>query len=282
MLSAVRSLPLVLLLALPGAGTWAAQSPKVRVEAFVGEAVVVFENIDCPEEVIRVPTGDAAETDPDKCEAVVGLSNVPDRVSDVVWAIAKADLDNPAVVESIKSQLAGLTTGEQALVVAVLHNNATTLGVDRTKYLNTIRLIVTVNPKAASTVVLTASVLDPGNADAIKGAALEGAPGQADNIGKAADAAEEIRQDFTGNQPGQGADGETPGGVGKPEEEGPEVVEIKDKPTPPKPNPPNNNVPPGGAVPTPSPTPTPTPTATPTPTPTATPTPTPTPPPSPE
>ncbi|MGL4565630.1 MAG: hypothetical protein ACRCVD_10070, partial [Halioglobus sp.] len=176
MLSAVRSLPLYLLLALPGAGAWAVESPPVRVEAFVGEAVVVFENIECPEEVIRVPTGDAAETDPDKCEAIVGLSNVPNKVSDVVWAIAKADLDNPAVVDSIKSQLAGLTIGEQTLLVAVLHNNAATLGVDKTKYLNTIRLIVTVNPAAAPSVVLTASVLDPANADAIKGAALEGAP----------------------------------------------------------------------------------------------------------
>ena len=83
MRSAAPSLLLLILLAATSPQTWSAEGsagakdPSIRVEAMVGEAVVVFEDIDCPEgEIVRVPTGEYAQTNPATCETVVALSNV--------------------------------------------------------------------------------------------------------------------------------------------------------------------------------------------------------------
>jgi len=284
--SAVPSLLFVLVTAVSSTNAWSAKNPPIRVEAMVGEAVVVFEDIDCPEEVVTVPTGEVAQTNPTTCETIVALSTVSDKVNAMVWAIAAADPDDPAAAAAIQAQLAGLTTAEQTLVIVVLHNNAQHLGTNDQTIISTIGSIVAVNPRAAATLVMTASVLDPGNSQAIIEAAT--VPGQTESVQQGAAAAEDIRQDFEENQQGGPGGDDYDGGAGVGETPV-EVISVTDppaqgQPQQPPPNvrpPPNNQVPPGGAIPvtptpTPSATPTPTPTATPTPTPTATPTPTPT------
>jgi len=249
------AVPTLLLLTLfTTAGAWSADSPSIRVEAMVGEAVVVFEDIDCPDDMVLVPTGEVALAQPSTCQTIVALSTVSDRVSAVVWAIAAADPDDPEAAAAIKTQLTGLTTAEQALVIAVLHNNAAHLGTNAATVIATIGAIVAVNPSAAATIVLTASVLDPANAAAIISAAS--APGQAEKVNNAAKTAEEIRKEFEHNQQSQpGAEEYTGGGEV-------EVISITEEeplpppapPAPPTVNPPiNNNVPPGGAVPRPPP-----------------------------
>ena len=189
------AVPTLLLLTLIAATrAWSADGPSIRVEAMVGEAVVVFEDIDCPDDMVLVPTGEVAQTQPSTCQTIVALSTVSDRVSAVVWAIAAADMNDPEAAAAIKTQLAGLTTAEQALVIAVLHNNAAHLGTNAATVIATIGAIVAVNPSAAATIVLTASVLDPANEGAFISAAA--APGQAEKVNNAAKTAEEIRQLF--------------------------------------------------------------------------------------
>jgi hypothetical protein len=243
----------------------------------VGEAVVVFEDVDCPEEVVTVPTGEVAQTNPTTCETIVALSTVSDKVNAMVWAIAAADPDDPAAAAAIQAQLAGLTTAEQTLVIVVLHNNAQHLGTNDQTIISTIGSIVAVNPRAAATLVMTASVLDPGNAPAFIEAAT--GPGTTESVQQGVEAAEDIRKDFEENQQGGPGGDDYDGGAGVGETPV-EVISVTDPQTkPPPPNvkpPPNNQVPPGGAIPTPRPTPTATPTPRPTPTPTATPTPRPT------
>ena len=52
----------------------------IRVEAMVGEAVVVFEDIDCPEaKWLECPPGEVAQTNPVTCETVVALSTCMTR-----------------------------------------------------------------------------------------------------------------------------------------------------------------------------------------------------------
>jgi hypothetical protein len=160
--SAVRpSLFLIVFLVTAGTNTWSGERSSIRVEAMVGEAVVVFEDIDCPDDVYRVPTGEAAITYPDECNAVVALSTVSNKVNDVVWAIAAADPDDLGAAAEIKILLAGLTTAEQALVIVVLFNNAQHLGTNDATVIRTVGAIIEVNPAAASVVVMTASVIDP-------------------------------------------------------------------------------------------------------------------------
>ena len=151
MRSAVPSLLFVLVTAVSSTNAWSAKNPPIRVEAMVGEAVVVFEDIDCPEEVVTVPTGEVAQTNPTTCETIVALSNVSDNVNGMVWAIAAADLDDPTELAAIQSQLAGLTTAEQTLVIVVLNNNAQHLGTNQQTVVSTIAAIVAVNPRAAAT-----------------------------------------------------------------------------------------------------------------------------------
>ena len=101
MRSAVKPLLLLTFLLTTATNTWSAEGSTIRVEAMVGEAVVVFEDIDCPDDVYTVPTGEAAEANPVTCETLVALSTVPDNVGSVVWAIAQADPDDPAAASVI-------------------------------------------------------------------------------------------------------------------------------------------------------------------------------------
>ncbi|MEM1153344.1 MAG: hypothetical protein AAGI44_04335 [Pseudomonadota bacterium] len=214
----------------------------VRVEAFVGEAVVVFEDIDCPEEIVTVPTGQVAVTYPEECETVVSINTVPDPVADVIWAIAETDPDD---IEAIEELLVGLTTSEQTLVLVVLINNSDHLGTDTDTLLSTITAITRLNPDATPLMVLTGVVLDPDNQDDIITAALIGAPDQVDNIDDVIDVSDEIINEFRDNQPGP--DGEDPNV---------EVISVDEEQPPPLPEIPpppiNNRVPPGGVGPAPS------------------------------
>jgi hypothetical protein len=174
--SAVKPLLLLTFLLTTASNTWSAEGPTIRVQAMVGAAVVVFEDIDCPDDVNTVPTGNAAQANPVTCETVVALSTVSDNVSVVAWAIAAADPDDPEAKAAIDALLADLSVAEQAMLITVLHNNQQHLGTDDATVIATVGQIVSVNPEAAATVVLTAIVLDPGNADAKYDAASAAEP----------------------------------------------------------------------------------------------------------
>ena len=263
MRSALFSLLLFILLGATSPLVWSVEGsakskgPTIRVEAMVGEAVVVFEDIDCPEgEVVRVPTGEFAQTNPATCETVVALSNVDDKVNDVVWAIAAADLDDPAQLAAIEAQLANLTTAEQTMVIAVLNNNAKHLGTNQDTVIATVAAIVTVNPEAAATIVLTATVLAPSMAEAVVEAATAAAPEQAENIQEASDLAGDISQEFQDNQapaPVPFAAEDDEGGGEDPDVEVVSVTEadaVPESQPPPAVRPPiDTSVPPGGAIP---------------------------------
>ena len=257
MRSALSSLLLSFLLGATSPLAWSAEGsakgkgPTIRVEAMVGEAVVVFEDIDCPEgEVVRVPTGEFAQTNPATCETVVALSNVDDRVNDVVWAIAAADMDDPAQLAAVEAQLASLTTAEQAMVIAVLNNNARHLGTNQDTVVATVAAIVRVNPDAAATIVLTATVLAPSMAEVIVEAATEAAPEQAENIQEASDSAGEINREFQDNQAPLSGPVTSEDGEGGAEDPDVEVTSITEAEPPPAVRPPiDTSVPPGGALP---------------------------------
>jgi hypothetical protein len=249
---AVKTLLLLTFLLTATTNTWSAEGPAIRVVAMVGAAVVVFEDIDCPDDVYNVPTGEVAQTNPVTCETVVALSTVSDNVSVVAWAIAAADPDDPEAKAAIDAQLADLSVAEQAMLITVLHNNQQHLGTDDATVIATVGQIVSINPEAAAIVVLTATVLDPGNVDAIFAAAIAAAPEQAQNIQQGQDTAEDIREDFTANDPGPSGEGESDGGSGEAEEV--EVISVTEpegeaETPPPAVDPPiNNDGPSGGAV----------------------------------
>jgi hypothetical protein len=248
---AVKTLLLLTCLLTAATTAWSVEGPTIRVEAMVGAAVVVFEDIDCPDDVYTVATGEMAQTNPVTCETVVALSTVSDDVSVVAWAIAAADPDDPEAMAAIDALLADLSIAEQAMLITVLHNNQQHLGTTDATVIATVGRIISVNPAAASTIVLTATVLDPGNADAIFAEAIAAAPDQAENIQRGRDAAEEIREDFTANDPAPSGEGESDGGSGEDEEV--EVISVTDSETPPPESPVdppiNSAVPPGGALP---------------------------------
>ena len=174
----------------------------------------------------------------------------------MVWAIAGADLDDPAELAAVEAQLANLSTAEQTMVIAVLNNNAKHLGTNQDTVIATVAAIVTVNPEAAATIVLTATVLAPSMAEAIVEAAAAAAPEQAENIQEASDLAGESNQEFQDNQapplvPVVPEDGE--GGAEDPDVEVVSVTEadaVPDSQPPPTVRPPiDTSVPPGGAIP---------------------------------
>jgi hypothetical protein len=237
-----------------------AWSATVRVEAIVGEAVVVFEDIDCPETVYSVPTGEVARTNPVTCEAIIALSTVPDDVGKVVWLIANADPDDQAAIEEA---LADLSVSELAMVVTVLQNNQQHLGTDDATVVDTIASIVAVNPEAAETVVLTATVLNPSAAEAIVAAAVAAAPEKASSIQDAADRATDISQEFKDNQStpsgdSAGEDGEGGESDSEDVESDPDVEVVSITETEPEaeparppesaPPPVDTTTPPGGAI----------------------------------
>jgi hypothetical protein len=256
---AVKALLLLPFFLTATTSSWSADGPSIRVEAMVGAAVVVFEDIDCPDEVTTVPTGEVAQTNPASCETIVALSTVPDAVGVVAWAIAAADPDDPEAQAAIDALLANLSVAEQVMLITVLHNNQQHLGTNDATVVATVGQIISVNPAAAASVVLTATVLNPGIADAIYAEAIAAAPGQGENIQQGQDTAEEIRQDFTENDQGSSTEEESDGGSG--EAEGVEEIEVVSvtEPEPEAPPPPetpvdppiNSEVPPGGAIPPP-------------------------------
>ena len=256
---AVKTLLLLIFLLTATTNTWSAEGPTIRVEAMVGAAVVVFEDIDCPDDVYLVPTGEVAQTNPVTCEAIVALSTVSDNVAVVAWAIAAAGTDDPEAKAAIDALLADLSVAEQVMLITVLHNNQQHLGTDDATVIATVGQIISVSPAAAASVVLTATVLNPGNADAIFAEAIAAAPGQGENIQQGQDIAEEIRQDFTENDQGSSTEEESDGGSGQSEEvEEVEVISVTEPepeaaPPPETPvDPPINSVvPPGGSIPPP-------------------------------
>ncbi|MEM9255710.1 MAG: FecR domain-containing protein [Pseudomonadota bacterium] len=97
------------------------QDAVVVVKAVVGEAVVQFEDDDCPEKIYIVATGTTAETNPVTCEAIIETTTERSKVDALILAIAEG--------EDITEALAELSESEQSLVIAVIINNAETLNV---------------------------------------------------------------------------------------------------------------------------------------------------------
>jgi hypothetical protein len=222
-----KALFLLTLLVAGATNAWSAEGPVVSVEAMIGEATLVRETVDGQQDSVVVPTGQATQTDPKTGKATLGASTVTNKVNDVVQAIAAASPDassgstgegcsrgerplrgtarpdyDAATADSIAAQLDALSNGELMMVIAVLNNNARHLCIDASTVAATVGQIATVKPEAAADVVFVATLLDPDHTDKFTAAAVTGAPDQAENIQKAQEAAQDIKQDFgTGNQP---------------------------------------------------------------------------------
>ena len=279
MRSAVKTLLTPTLLITAATASWSVSAQPIRVEAHVGEAVVVFEDIECPDTVVPVPTGQKVQTNPVTCESVVSESTVPDDVNEVVWLIANADPSDPATEQAIQDALVGLSNGQLAMVITVLSNNQQHLGTDDNTVIETIRNIASAVPSAAPIVALTSVVLgaDP---DAVIGAIIDGQAPESvveESIERIEEGGE-IKEELQEGQEPPGGTEETPV---TDDEDSVEVVEVIETETtddggssiPPPPPVAPPTVPPGGSIPE-VPTPTPVP---PTPTPVP-PTPTPIPP----
>jgi hypothetical protein len=164
---AVKTLLLLTFLLTGTTNTWSADGPVIRVQAMVGAAVVASEDSDCPDDVYTVPTGEAALTNPDTCETIVAPSTVTDNVGVVAWAIAAADPDDPEAKAAIDALLANLSVAEQVMLIAVLQNNQQHLGTNDATVVATVIQLLAISPAAAGTIVLTATLLGPDNADII-------------------------------------------------------------------------------------------------------------------
>ena len=206
-------------------GAWGAKGPEVIVEAHVGAAVIVFQNIECPDVVYDVATGEMAVTDPETCDTVVQLSTVPDDIADIAWAIA----NDPDALDNLAEDLADLTDGELALLATVLQNNQQHLGTDDQTTIDFVAKIAEVNPEGAAVVVLTATVLNPSAAEAILAAAVASSPGYVQPFTDASNEGLGIGDELTPLSD----DGAPPGGdgttddVGEEGEQGDDNVEVR-------------------------------------------------------
>jgi hypothetical protein len=227
----------------------------VNVEAMIGEATLVREHADGKQESIVVPTGKATQNDPGTGQTLLTPATVPNKVNEVVQAIAASSPDSnnqqptedgcsqgnaphrlspqpehdEAAAAALAAELKAMSSGELMMVMAVLINNANHLCIDATTVADTVALISRTRPEEAGNVVFVASLLDPENSARYTDAALKAAPAQARNIGQAKDDADKLKQDF---------------GADIPPRTSPKPPPAKSKP----PIKPERDVPPGGTI----------------------------------
>lgn len=196
-------LPFVLLIT-GATSVWSKEtgSPSVNVEAMIGEATLVQETADGEKDTIIVPSGQTTTRDPATGKTTLTPSTVPNRVNEVVQAIAAAAADagdrlptdegcsqskqprrlvprpeyDEEVEAAIAKQLEMMTPGELMMVMAVLINNANHLCIDSSAITSTIALITKVRPEEAANVVAVASLLDPAHARDYEGAGTPSRP----------------------------------------------------------------------------------------------------------
>lgn len=174
----------------------------VNVEAMIGEATLVQENVAGEKDVIVVTTGTATQKDPSTGKILLAPATVPNPVNEVVHAIAAAAPDastrlpndegcslgkdpqrlvpqpdyDEATAAVIESELKQLSPGDLMMVIAVLINNANHLCIDATTVADTVSLIATVRPEEAANMAFVASLLDPEHADRYTNAATSPRP----------------------------------------------------------------------------------------------------------
>ena len=162
---------------------------QASVEARIGTATVTRKNDTGNPSTVAVPPGQAARTDPGDGKTVVAPSTTPDRINDVVRAIAAAAPDaaaraptdegcsrgsypvrtaaNPEVdaktSTDIDTQLAALTRGELIMVMAVLINNAGHLCIDESTVARTLARIAALRPDAIKAALAVSVLLNPEN-----------------------------------------------------------------------------------------------------------------------
>lgn len=175
----------------------------VNVEAMIGAATVTRKDEAGQPDIVVVPPGKAARTDPATGETLVEVSTSTDRVNAVVQAIAAAAPDAATRVSTdegcsqgiypvrdvarpetdaetaaaIEAQLAALTKGELMMVMAVLINNAGHLCIDSDTVAETLTRIAAVQPESAKEVLVVAVLLDPVNAEKFTESAKPPTPG---------------------------------------------------------------------------------------------------------
>lgn len=200
------------LLTISAYSAWAASDNLVvNVEAMIGEATLVSESPEGKQEKLVIPTGKITQKDPNTGQTLLTPATEPNRVNEVVQAIAASapDAENQqpfddgcsqgnaphrltprpayddALATDIKQRLSDMSSGELMMVMAVLINNANHLCIDASTIASTINLIATERPEEAGNVVYVASLLDPDNSDLYVDTALIAAPAQAQVIEKA-------------------------------------------------------------------------------------------------
>jgi hypothetical protein len=247
---------------------------------YVGTGVLVIEDVECDESMFLVPTDEEVEFDPTTCEVLTGQARKPDKVGDLVWAIAETDFGDPLQVAALEALVAeaGLTPAQAASIFVVIQNNEQHLLTDNSHLIGAAKILVGALPESAPLIVLAGSVGNPDFAPELIDAVIDSLPEGADEIKSEVEETpiltEDILETFQGEGAGQGAvDGED-GGSGVVDSAGeqvdPTVISIQDNPPPPPPQT-GNTVPPGGGgappqLPTPEPSrpPVPTPTIPPT------------------
>jgi len=198
----------------------------VDVESMIGEAVLIRKTSDGQTDTIVIPTGQATQTDPTTGETALGAATLPNKVTEVVRAIAATSPDgnadataegcsrsdspirptanpanDPELEGEIRRMLSELSEGELMMVIAVLNNNARHLCTDAFAVNSAIGSIATVRPEVAAQVVFVAALVDPANAEQFVTTAQAAAPGESSNIQQAANAANSARDEFGTNPP---------------------------------------------------------------------------------
>jgi hypothetical protein len=230
--SLLKLLPSFVLLIASATATWsAADDVVVNVEAMIGEATLVRESADGKKETLIVPTGKTTKNDPTTGQTLLTPATQPDKVNEVVQAIAASAPDagnqrpsdngcsqgnaphrlvprpayDAAITAVIATELEGMSSGELMMVMAVLINNANHLCIDASTVANTVNLIVTERPEEAGNVVYVASLLDPDNSDPYADEALKAAPSEAKKIEEAKESADNRPKTYPKPPPAQPA-----------------------------------------------------------------------------
>jgi len=157
----------------------------ITIDSEIGEATIQFPpRAAFPKgQTVRVPAGNRGNLNPGTGHHNVGALPIPSPVAQAAKAIA----GSPDNADKVTAALAGKSEAEQALVFAVLLNNADHLGVtDHSALTRALGHAATANNANVALMVFIATSLDPANADGYVAQATQAVPGAANQIRSAA------------------------------------------------------------------------------------------------
>ncbi len=176
----------------------------VQIDSSIGTATINFADGSS----LVIQTNNTGVANVQTQQTSLSTITTPDPAAQAAQAIA----DSGADAGTVQNALAGQSSGDQALILAVLINNATQLGVtDPNVLADAVGAAAGASNENAALFVLVASALDPANKEVYKARAKAAAPNQSGAIDEAGDIADDLEPDDDQQGDNQQGDDDTSG-----------------------------------------------------------------------